>query len=738
MIIARKELFSPLFFSTCFGSLYFLLLFFSDTQYLLWFGPVLLILYLVTAYYKLRTDAKSFQAGQSFISIGCLAVVFLLFALIPLSISIPLAISRWLVLALAGISFSVFYAVPLFKSEEQSVFLKTILCVNVLFVCLSIFFLSFDGLVDFLPSRSLVSFLVGHNHAYILFLCGFPLATYFALTSKRNLVWIVLMFLFFLGIVLSFSRFGLLFLAIEIGYVLTVFKWKTAKIVQKILQLFLGLSLLYGAALFFFSALPQLSFGQNCKSPIFQDQLCKNIQADMRLEYWRQAARVISDHPLIGAGGSAFRVLSYKYRKDEFSFTSTPHNEYLQLIVEYGLVGMGIVVLYLWALFSLLRKWKTQNALTQTLIFILCIVSADALFNFNWAFPGYTLLLATLFGITFRRAEIAKNFVPPLRFSPLLLLGAFLITSLPVLWLSGRFIHAELFLGNNLTHYVKQFPFLIDKSLTAVRSTDVPLEVKEDLFSLYQSHPAFTDVALDLELDPQKRMAVFARTVPLDPYDSNLRIQYMILAAQTDQPDIVIENAEALLQIFNVHERHEIKFSYPDYLERLITYANQLAKNDPSKAREITILAYQFEPWRVNDVSTVFFQEPGAFSTRDVTLILESTPKVELWKYAETLPAWLLEKMLTSIEEENFSMLPQNLTLLLTRTNIGPHVIWGKTSQAFTEKLNKLEVHSPETFLQKQQIIKSWQESLATIKKFGTVGDTTIEEWNTQVESFAH
>lgn len=76
---------------------------------------------------------------------------------------------------------------------------------------------------------------------------------------------------------------------------------------------------------------------------------------------WRTTGRMIAAHPLAGVGAGAWEVHAPLYG-DAGSQLETDyyvHNEYLQLLAEYGLVGLAfLVALFAWLLQSAVRTWR--------------------------------------------------------------------------------------------------------------------------------------------------------------------------------------------------------------------------------------------------------------------------------------------------------------------------------------------------------------------------------------------
>lgn len=68
-----------------------------------------------------------------------------------------------------------------------------------------------------------------------------------------------------------------------------------------------------------------------------------------RLGYWKRALDIIKDYPVFGAGLNTYSLVSQRYTE---GWGGYPHNSYLQLTSETGVVGISI---YLWMLFVLFR-----------------------------------------------------------------------------------------------------------------------------------------------------------------------------------------------------------------------------------------------------------------------------------------------------------------------------------------------------------------------------------------------
>ena len=69
----------------------------------------------------------------------------------------------------------------------------------------------------------------------------------------------------------------------------------------------------------------------------------------------RTAIDIFLDKPLIGHGPKSFRNICKEFEYNEFSCTTHPHNFYLQILSETGLIGVFFVVVVIFNLFKFLR-----------------------------------------------------------------------------------------------------------------------------------------------------------------------------------------------------------------------------------------------------------------------------------------------------------------------------------------------------------------------------------------------
>jgi O-antigen ligase len=144
----------------------------------------------------------------------------------------------------------------------------------------------------------------------------------------------------------------------------------------------------------------------------------------IRLVMWRDTWEMVKDAPLLGHGGGAFRWIYPHYKTHARQLWARyTHNEFLQLLAEYGVVG---AVLLLGALFGF--TWKMLRAVLQAdrerdavlAAVALGAVAASlvhAVFDFNLHIYANMLLLAAVCGMA-SSCLFASGYWPVRRLNP--------------------------------------------------------------------------------------------------------------------------------------------------------------------------------------------------------------------------------------------------------------------------------------------------------------------------------
>ncbi len=129
----------------------------------------------------------------------------------------------------------------------------------------------------------------------------------------------------------------------------------------------------------------------------------------IRMTLWRATGRMIADRPLSGVGAGAWEVYSplYQTAGSQIETDYYAHNEFLQLIAEYGLVGWGFLLCLVAYLASAARatlKSRTAQELADAPLRAMALASLLALLivsiaGFPWRLASTGLIFALCLAI---------------------------------------------------------------------------------------------------------------------------------------------------------------------------------------------------------------------------------------------------------------------------------------------------------------------------------------------------
>jgi len=81
-----------------------------------------------------------------------------------------------------------------------------------------------------------------------------------------------------------------------------------------------------------------------------------------RLEFYQHSLNIVAQHPLLGVGTGGFpKAYADEAQKSGIAATHNPHNEYLLIAVQLGLLGAGLLV------YLFVRQWQLAARLPAPL-----------------------------------------------------------------------------------------------------------------------------------------------------------------------------------------------------------------------------------------------------------------------------------------------------------------------------------------------------------------------------------
>lgn len=140
----------------------------------------------------------------------------------------------------------------------------------------------------------------------------------------------------------------------------------------------------------------------------------KKDSADGRMLIWLNSWRMLVDHGFLGAGSGAFSAQYMLYQAEYFrdypdsifrllaDNVKHPFNEYLRILVDYGIMGGGILLVWIIHLLKMFKNNWEDNFLLPVFGSLLTIGIA-ALFSYPLSYPSIMMLLGINVVIIFSR-----------------------------------------------------------------------------------------------------------------------------------------------------------------------------------------------------------------------------------------------------------------------------------------------------------------------------------------------
>ena len=221
--------------------------------------------------------------------------------------------------------------------------------------------------------------------------------------KKLNKSNYLLILLYFLATMLTSKRMLCVIILLEIGVALKLFDFK-----GKSVKIILGGAIALVAVFVITITIPQTS---NIVDRFMEAS--EDTSAGGRLMFWNYCIEMFKDKPFFGFGYEGFWANYMDYQADYFSKhpdspfvmiadnTFRPFNEYVALIVNYGIVGFTVFI----SIIVILYKLYNRNRRSETNIAITCLISIGvyACFSYPLSTPLYGWFIVfsiyTLFSI---------------------------------------------------------------------------------------------------------------------------------------------------------------------------------------------------------------------------------------------------------------------------------------------------------------------------------------------------
>lgn len=224
----------------------------------------------------------------------------------------------------------------------------------------------------------------------------------------------------YVGVILTGSRGG--YLSVLMSLIVFVgFSFRIARAAASTLQIRIAAGTVVVAVLAAFAIFQLIG-----KSDYLSDRTRPLVDnKNIRLDFWRAALDQWKLNPLIGTGSDTYLFYGRKFRRDAVQMDPVyVHNDYLQLLAEYGVAGMAVFLVFLFVhvrrgLLTARRIGPRRIAVSNRLpsnamalnVGALAAVAAygvHSFFDFNLHIPANLLLMAFVFGIL-ANSGVEKN-----------------------------------------------------------------------------------------------------------------------------------------------------------------------------------------------------------------------------------------------------------------------------------------------------------------------------------------
>ena len=122
-----------------------------------------------------------------------------------------------------------------------------------------------------------------------------------------------------------------------------------------------------------------------------------------RIEFWKDSIKIFKEHPIIGQGGDTWKNVSMSVEEYPYSVKET-HSYFFELLIEYGIVGVGLFIMFIIAFIITYVKKNTKSMLS-IFVGIILILTHSLLFDFNMSFILIQLLVWGYIGVLISNVE---------------------------------------------------------------------------------------------------------------------------------------------------------------------------------------------------------------------------------------------------------------------------------------------------------------------------------------------
>lgn len=138
-------------------------------------------------------------------------------------------------------------------------------------------------------------------------------------------------------------------------------------------------------------------------SPIVERFMRTNVSGEQRFAAWQGTLSAFRDFPLFGSGMGTFQHIFKVYQPDGLTlYWDHAHNDYLELLLEAGIIGTLIAAAFFFSLFRIMVKaeWKGRDIYLGAAFFAsITTMAVHSITDFNLHIPSNAILFSLILGL---------------------------------------------------------------------------------------------------------------------------------------------------------------------------------------------------------------------------------------------------------------------------------------------------------------------------------------------------
>ena len=144
-------------------------------------------------------------------------------------------------------------------------------------------------------------------------------------------------------------------------------------------------------------------------SPIVERFTHADISNEQRLTAWKGTWDAFRDYPILGTGLGTFQYIFKAYQPEGLSlYWDHAHNDYLEALLELGIIGALFVVFFFFSVFKVLfnKEWEGQETyLGAAFSASIAAIAVHSIFDFNLHILSNALLFSLILGMAVRMSR---------------------------------------------------------------------------------------------------------------------------------------------------------------------------------------------------------------------------------------------------------------------------------------------------------------------------------------------